>query len=273
MNSRCKGKPARGFTLLELLVAVAIVIVLAGITFQVTTSMVESANLTRATQKIKDLGQSFVDYTSDHGGRLPLENADVPNISADDEDWTVAASEEAGEAWYNVLPERMGFPSVAELGADNAPHQFYDPAYPVFMRGAPYHKGDKKLERPYFSVGMNSRLQRRSPDGYKDPGTLASIQQPVNTVIFLERGLPKDEQHSKAQRKFNGSPKANPRAFATRHNQKGVLLFVDGHTEVRKVTELIKRSGEIIVPEDQQPGTSIIWTRDPDDDPNAEPED
>ncbi|MED5418813.1 MAG: hypothetical protein VYA27_08920, partial [Verrucomicrobiota bacterium] len=109
--------------------------------------------------------------------------------------------------------------------------------------------------------------------GYKDPGTLASIQQPVNTVIFLERGLPKDEEHSKAQRKFNGAPKANPRAFATRHNQKGVLLFVDGHTEVRRVSELIKASGEIIVPEDQSPGTSVVWTRDPDDDPNEEPGD
>ena len=100
---------------------------------------------------------------------------------------------------------------------------------------------------------------------------MASIQQPANTVIFLERGLPKDEQHSKAQRKFNGSPKANPRAFATRHNQKGVLLFVDGHTEVRRVPEVIKPSGEIITPDEQGPGVSIIWTRDPDDDPNLEP--
>ncbi len=272
MDQRRNRKRTAGFTLLELLVAVAIVIVLAGISFQVFTNMVQSANLTRATQKIKDLGQAFVDYTSDHGGRLPLENADIPDISADQEDWTVAASEEAEEAWYNVLPERMGFRSVAQLGEENAPQSFYDSSYPAFLGGAPYFKSEKKLERPYFAIGMNSRLQRRSLDGYKDPGTLASIQQPVNTVIFLERGLPKDKEHSKAQRKFNGAPKANPRAFATRHNQKGVLLFVDGHTEVRRVPELIKASGEIIVPEDQSPGTSVVWTRDPDDDPNEEPD-
>ncbi len=272
MDQRRNRKRTAGFTLLELLVAVAIVIVLAGISFQVFTNMVQSANLTRATQKIKDLGQAFVDYTSDHGGRLPLENADIPDISADQEDWTVAASEEAEEAWYNVLPERMGFRSVAQLGEENAPQSFYASAYPTFLGGAPYFKSEKKLKRPYFAIGMNSRLQRRSLDGYKDPGTLASIQQPVNTVIFLERGLPKDKEHSKAQRKFNGAPKANPRAFATRHNQKGVLLFVDGHTEVRRVPELIKASGEIIVPEDQSPGTSVVWTRDPDDDPNEEPD-
>ena len=271
MDQRCNRKRTAGFTLLELLVAVAIVIVLAGISFQVFTNMVQSANLTRATQKIKDLGQAFVDYTSDHGGRLPLENADVPGISADREDWAVASSEEAEEAWYNVLPERMGFRSVAQLAEENAPQAFYSSSYPTFLGAAPYFKSEKKLKRPYFAIGMNSRLQRRSLDGYKDPGTLASIQQPVNTVIFLERGLPKDEEHSKAQRKFNGAPKANPRAFATRHNQKGVLLFVDGHTEVRRVPELIKASGEIIVPEDQSPGKTVVWTRDPDDDPNEEP--
>ena len=116
MNRRCTRKAAAGFTLLELLVAVAIVIVLASITFQGFTNMVQSANLTRATQKIKDLGQAFVDYTSDHGGRLPLENADIPNISGGDEDWIVAASEEAEEAWYNVLPDRMGYRTVAQLG-------------------------------------------------------------------------------------------------------------------------------------------------------------
>ena len=261
MEPKCHRKATRGFTLLELLVAVAIVIVLAGLSFQVFTNMVQGANLTRATQKIKDLGQAFVDYTTDHGGRLPLENADVPDISAEAEDWAVAASEEAEEAWYNVLPERMGYRSVAQLEQDNAPQAFYDASYPIFVESAPYAKSEKKLERPYFAIGMNSRLQRRSPDGYKEPGTLASIQQPANTVIFLARGLPNAQQPSKA----------NPRAFATRHNQKGVLLFVDGHTEVRRVPELIKPSGEIIVPGEQGPGVSIIWTRDPDDDPNVEP--
>ena len=131
MEPKCHRKATRGFTLLELLVAVAIVIVLAGLSFQVFTNMVQGANLTRATQKIKDLGQAFVDYTTDHGGRLPLENADVPDISAEAEDWAVAASEEAEEAWYNVLPERMGYRSVAQLEQDNAPQAFYDASYPI----------------------------------------------------------------------------------------------------------------------------------------------
>ena len=110
---------------------------------------------------------------------------------------------------------------------------------------------------------MNSRLQRRDDDGNKEQGTLASIQQPVNTVAFLERGMPGDKKVSKAQRGFDAGPKANPRAFAGRHNQKGILLFVDGHVEVRPVSDLITRAGRIIFPQE-----GVIWTRDPELDPN-----
>lgn len=252
---------------MELIVAVAIILVLASITLQVVGNMRDTAELARSTQKIKDLGQAFVDYTTDSSGELPLENADIPNIQADKETWTVASSEAADKAWYNVLPERMGFDSVATLGESGEVDKFYRTGFPLYVPGAPYPKEGKRNKRMYFAIAMNSRLQRRGADGYKYAGTLASIQQPVNTVIFLERGLPKDKQFSKAQRKFNGAPKANPRAFATRHNQKGILLFVDGHTEVLRVTDLITPSGRILTPDDQE-GSNVIWTKDPDDDPN-----
>ncbi|HAO97242.1 MAG TPA: type IV pilin protein, partial [Verrucomicrobiales bacterium] len=48
MEPKCHRRAKGGFTLLELLVAMAIVIVLAGISFQVYTNMVQGANLTRA---------------------------------------------------------------------------------------------------------------------------------------------------------------------------------------------------------------------------------
>ncbi|NIP98906.1 MAG: prepilin-type N-terminal cleavage/methylation domain-containing protein, partial [Akkermansiaceae bacterium] len=68
----------RGFTIMELLVAVAILVVLAAIAFSVSKNMRENANLARATQKIKDLGSAFVGYTTDSGGLLPMEDAPGP---------------------------------------------------------------------------------------------------------------------------------------------------------------------------------------------------
>lgn len=236
---------------------VAIVIVLAGIAFTVSKNMEETANLTRATQKIKNLGEAFVGYTSDSGGILPREDVSGPD------DWTAASDPESSEAWYNALPISMGAKSVGEIADANEPEAFYENTYPLFIPGAPYPRGDKKFRRPFYAVAMNSRLQRTDEEtGEKEPGTLISIREPVNTVVFLERGMPGEKKASHAQRGFDGSPKANARAFVGRHNDKGVLLFVDGHVEVRHPSDLISPAGSII----HQDG--IIWTRDPDDNPN-----
>lgn len=260
-SPKTRANPSAGFTMLELLIAMAVVMVLAGITLQVMNSVRQKAYLARATQKIKDLGQAFVTYTSDNGGLLPREN-----YSGSGDTWDAASDEEAREVWYNALPTQMGFQSVGEIGEDGKPHIFYEESYPLFVPGAPYPKSDKKLEEPMYAIGMNSRLQRRENDtGNKPQGTLASIQEPVNTVIFLERGMPKDKKVVRSQANFSGSPKAGPKAFAGRHNQQGLLLFADGHVEPKLPSEIITGSGKVKTLED---GSSVIWTRDPDDDPN-----
>lgn len=246
-----------GFTILELLVVIAVIVVLAALSIQVTKSIKQKANLARATQKIKNLGEAFVGYTADSGGLLPFED-----LGGEKDDWQGAAKPEASEAWYNALTLRMGFPTVGDLANDNNPEAFYADSYPLYVPGAPYPKSEKKYKSPMFAIGMNSRLQRRDDDGNKEQGTLASIQVPINTVIFLERGMPRDKKVSRAQTNFSASPKANPRAFAGRHNQQGLLLFADGHAEKRSVFDLVTNSGEIIIQE------GVLWTRDPDDDPN-----
>ncbi len=55
--SRLRLHPA--FTIMELIVTVAIVVVLAALTITVVTSMRGEANLVRATEKIKRLGEAF----------------------------------------------------------------------------------------------------------------------------------------------------------------------------------------------------------------------
>ena len=242
--------------MMELLVAIAIMVALAAIAFTVMSQMKQGANLARATEKIRSLGNAFVGYTTDSGGLLPYE--DAPGS----DDWNTAQQPEAEHAWYNALPRAMGHPTVGELALE--PERFYEETYPLFVPGAPYPKGDKKLRRPYFAIAMNSRLQRKDENGNKEQGTLASIIEPVRTVAFLERGMPGDKKVNPAQRGFDAGPKANPRAFAGRHKQKGLLLFVDGHSEVYSVNDLISAGGEI----PWNPQEPVIWTRDPEENPN-----
>ena len=245
----------RGFTLVEVLVCIAIVAGLAVIGISISNSSREKAHLVSANEKLRSLGSALVAYTTDSNGLLPFE--DSPGT----DDWTTAADPVNSEAWYNALPRQMGFEGVGDLG--RSPETFYSDSYPIYIDGAPYPSSDKKLGTPYFAVGMNSRLQRKDDDGIKKQGKLAMIRDPGRTVAFLERGMPGDKKTNKAQKGFDAGPKANPRAFAARHNQKGVLVFIDGHAEMRAVSDLIGKGGLINFPQ-----TTVVWTMDPDEDPN-----
>lgn len=246
----------RGFTLIELLIVVALVIALAAIGTSLYRSSKEKANQSAALQKMKSLGAAFITYTVDTNGALPAEDSFGPD------DWLNAAKPESQEAWYNALPKLMGAKSVGELGQSN-PAEFYEKSYPLHIPGAPYPGPNKRLANPAFAVAMNSRLQRKDEDGMKVTGKLVQIQQPVRTVILFERGLPNDKKTMPAQSGFDGSPKGNAGAFAARHNQKGSLIFADGHAELKSASELLTVAGGIIVPQ-----TSIVWTLNPEDDPN-----
>lgn len=249
-------KDPPGFTLIEVLIAIAIIAALSAIGTSVSRSVKQRANQASAMQKMKALGAAFATYTVDKNGLLPFEDA------AGTDNWTNAAKPESRDAWYNALPRLMGARGVGEIGMKD-PAELYSVSHPLYIPGAPYPTGAKRLAEPSFAVAMNSRLQREDEDGVKRQGRLAHIEEPSRTVVLLERGLPKDKKTMPAQRGFNGSPKAKPRAFAARHNQKGCLIFADGHAELHAASDLMTEGGEILTPQ-----TSIVWTFDPDEDPN-----
>jgi prepilin-type N-terminal cleavage/methylation domain-containing protein len=246
----------RGFTLIEVLIVVAVLVALTAIGASLFKSTKERAHQTAAMSKMKALGTAFAAYTTDRNGNLPFEDA------TGTDDWHNAAKPENQEAWYNALPKQMGAPSVGELGLSN-PAGLYDKSHPLYIPGAPYPGRSGSLGTPTFTVGMNSRLQRKDEGGIKKQGRMEQIQEPAKTVVLLERGMPKDKQTMPAQRGFDGSPKANPRAFAARHNQKGCLIFADGHAQLHAASDLLTPGGGVIFPQ-----TAIVWTLNPDDDPN-----
>jgi len=254
MNVKPKTRVG-GWTLIETLITVAIIAVLAAIAIPVSTSMKKRAHRARAIEKLKSLGTAFVSYTADSGGELPWE--DAPGA----DDWQAAADPENAKVWYNALPDLMGAGSLGSFAT--SPQRMYTDHYPLYLPGAPYPKSNKKLGKPYFAIGMNSRLQRKDDEGVKIRGTLAGILAPQRTVTFLERGMPGDKKTNSGQRGFDAGAKANPRAFAARYNGKGLLIFADGHVEMFAVSDLISNGGQIVTPQ-----TNVVWTRDPDDDPN-----
>lgn len=256
MNLTIKSRNGdAGLTLMETLVAVGIITVLAAIAIPVSQSFKQRAHRVQSVEKLRSLGTALVSYTGDHSGNLPWEDA------SGTDDWQAVAHPDNADVWYNALPKLIGSASAASLAKN--PQQFYTDRYPLYLPGAPYPSGDKRLGMPYFAVAMNSRLQRKNADGIKLPGTLSAIEVPHRTVIFLERGMPGDKKSNPGQRGFDASPKANARAFVARYNNKGLLICTDGHVEMRAVSELISTSGNVVTPQ-----VDMVWTNDPDDDPN-----
>ena len=253
-RSNLAARPGK-INLMEILVAAAVLVVLIFIASAFMKSSREKKELAEATKRMQAIGNALRGYTDDSGGLLPLE--DVPGT----DNWLTAGKPEAAEVWYNVLPKRMGASAVSEL-LDN-PADFYKNSYPLYIPGAPYPKSDKKLKKPYFAFGMNSRLQRKAEDGSKQQGTIASVLEPSRTVAFQERGVTKKEQTSKLQGGFDGAPKANAKNFAARHNQKGLILFLDGSVRAYAFSELVDNTGRTIFPQE-----NLIWTPNPEKNPN-----
>ena len=87
-------KKNKGFTLMELLVVVAIIAALATIAFTVIQSSRSKADQASALTKMRSLGTAFGSYVADSSGLLPLEDAVGSN------DWQTAAKPESQEVWY-----------------------------------------------------------------------------------------------------------------------------------------------------------------------------
>lgn len=258
MNSPIFPLRSRGFTLMEVLVIVAITMVLVGIGVPVFQTMRQNSHRTTALNQIRQIGALFVNFAAEHDGRLPDEDAPGKD------DWANAAKPENANVWYNALPRIAGGRGVADYA--NAPETFYRKDNLLYLPGAEYPEMGKALAEPVFAFAMNSRIQRKrssDPAAAKPDVRLSNFKDHSRTVAFLECGIRGEKKALAAQPKYDGSPKANGRAFVTRYGGKGIISFMDGHAGLFKARDVLDQTGQIIYPQ-----TDIIWTPDPLENPN-----
>lgn len=74
MNKTQTGIPltCRGFTLVELMIAIVIIAVLGALSFSMAQKVKTKANLTTSLQRVRDLGPILMTYSQDQNGRLPV---------------------------------------------------------------------------------------------------------------------------------------------------------------------------------------------------------
>jgi type IV pilus assembly protein PilA len=261
-SSASKLRRQSGFTLMEILVVIAIIIVIAAIALPVFTKMRKSAYKAHAVGIMKGLASAAAKYAGEHDGQLPAEDGQGK------EDWTAIANPEQENAWYNALPKQMGSKSPADYVREGRTAAFYTKENVLFLPGAGYPES-KKMQKPLFAIAINGKLQRKDKDGKKNEVRLQNIASASNVVVFLEQGLPGEERahDTIAKKDYDGAPKGNAKSFVARYTGKGVISFLDGSAREVSGKDLLTSTGDII----WNPGdeSQIRWTVDPKDDPNG----
>ena len=189
----------RGFTLVEMLVGVAVIAALAMVVFAMVGTARQAATRTASAARMKDWGVAMGLYAGDHHGALPRRGQGVQPVTRLDRE----------EDWFNALPPYLGVPPYGELVLSGRRPRAGEDS--VFVRPGEKDPGG----HVFLGYGMNMNL---SPWNLPRPTRLAQIRKPGVTVFLAESPGP------------YASTYPSTRAFGclAPHGGRGNVLFLDG---------------------------------------------
>jgi len=260
--SRQSRPKVSGFTLMEILVVIAIITVLAAIAFPIVGRVRSNSYRADALSRMRSLAAATQKYAEMNDNALPAEDA------AGKDNWDTSANPEAERAWYNSLPKLLQMKGLGDFVKEGRTAAFYSKEFVGFLPGAPYPES-KKLAKPYFALAINSKLQKKNTEGKKPPVKYNNILVPERTALFLEHGMPGEPKaHETVSGKdYDGACKGTAKGFAARYSGKGIIAFADGHADLFFAKDLLTSTGDLVW---EPTGSNIvIWLPDPKDDPNS----
>jgi prepilin-type N-terminal cleavage/methylation domain-containing protein/prepilin-type processing-associated H-X9-DG protein len=219
----------RGFTLIEILISITIIIVIAGLAMMGTRKLREKADVVTTMKRIAGFAQANALYAVDHGGRY------VPAYSFDEES-------KPGIPWhYNpsfleaLIGENLSVEEAEEFeGVDGLPEQVLDPKV---VR-------EKKRYWSRISASFAYNNENVPGGGWGEPGTsrahtTATLKNPSEAFAFITA----TDWIANYGGRFlwKKSPvegKTNDSKIAYRHGDKAVVAFYDGHTETMSMEEM-----------------------------------
>jgi len=254
----CLQREVSGFTIMEIVVTAAIVLILGLLAVPVLKTFKQNAHRQVAQDKMRKLGGALTNYVSQNAGFLPSEDADGQDT------WASAALPESKDVWYNALPRLTGMKGVGDYAS--APATFYADENLLYLPGANY-PDKKKIINPQFAIAFNTKLQRNDENGQKQRTKMEQINQPARTVAFLEQGCLNEDRSLEVQSRndYDGSPKGSAKSFVGRYGGKGFLVFLDGHGELVRARDLLTETGSFPFPQGD-----VIWTRKAEENPNKD---
>lgn len=202
MNLRTCRLSIPAFSLLEVLISIALVVTLFGLLLSVGSKVRQAGKATKCTNNLRQIGVGLAAYISEHNGALIPAAVPTP-------EWF----------WYNELA-----PYMQQSGAAETP--------PDWVR-CPAKKF-RALTNETVGYGWNYMnfgwdLLRKNSWGYGS--RLSQVTKPASTLIV---GDSKDETISPEnlyENRYIYTPPEKPELLAKRHGGRGNYLFLDGHVE------------------------------------------
>jgi prepilin-type N-terminal cleavage/methylation domain-containing protein/prepilin-type processing-associated H-X9-DG protein len=221
-------RSVRGFTLVEMLVVVAILVLLAIIAAPAVSRMMVSGHIAKSTAGLKQLAGGVGLYVADNNGNYPLAQALSASAAPG-----MTASDRANTAWYEGVG-RLLYPEIRERLPSGVPWMFGDPRNPNGYKGTIFWSpaAEPNANIRVASYGFNQMLSagnfRKYPLRFRGATTvLAADNNRLSGGSSATHSL-----HAT----FGGSQyRINPRYGASRPHEgdgKATVLFLDGHVEV-----------------------------------------
>lgn len=210
--------PCGGFTLVELLVTVVLVVAMAALSLGAVRSSMRRTDTVRCAAKMKALGAATILYTQDHGGNFPRSSHSAgayrePGWSASIAPYLGVSETEIEHSWENVF--NTHFRSPADESTD------------VFTYS--------------YAINVHFELDPEGDDYQGAPKTWRALHQvpnPGGTILLAQPKPVRFGDHLMCHQ-WSGIQAAKNALNHEIHDGKSNFLFVDGHVETLAVEETI----------------------------------
>ncbi len=219
------NRPRSGFTLVELLIVVAIVGVLAGLIAPSLASAVRTAHEVSCASNLRNMALAVKTYASQHGGWLPT--AEPANLQT--------AEPSDPHYWFMnpALLEAMGVALVEDetgkaLGPPREGTVLICPSHDDPCVSRPRRGRVEGEPRPYgLSYGMNAVFGLAGRPDHVDQRCLSEFKKPSETLLFADAW---GRSHAPGVVFYKGCVADH---WAYRHNGRANMAFLDAHVESR----------------------------------------